>query len=61
VVRQLIQHRHRLRNRKARQTAAPDVREPLTAEADAIKADTTALRQGMQCPADALAVPAQSR
>ncbi len=53
VIRQLMQYSHRLRGLTARKKAPPDVREPLAAEADAIKADTADLRRTLSCPGGA--------
>jgi CSLREA domain-containing protein len=50
VIRQLIQYSHRLRGLHARKTVPEEVREPLVAEADAIKADTSTLRRNLACP-----------
>ena len=53
VPRQLMQYSHRLRGAKARKTAPAETREPLAAEADAIRGDATTLRSGLTCPDDA--------
>ena len=53
VLRQFIQYSHRLRGAKARKTAPAEIREPLVAEADAIRGAATTLRTGLRCPDDA--------
>ena len=53
AVRQLIHYSHRLRALKARKTVPEEIREPLAAEADAIRGDATTLRAALSCPDDA--------
>jgi hypothetical protein len=53
AVRQLMHYSHRLRALKARKTVPVEIREPLAAEADAVKGDATTLRAALSCPADA--------
>jgi parallel beta-helix repeat protein len=52
VLPQLGKYSHRLRAAKARKTAPAEIREPLAAEADAIKGHATTLRTGLRCPDD---------
>jgi len=53
VVRQLIRYSRRLRASKARKTVPEEIREPLAAEADAIRGDAITLRAALICPDDA--------
>ena len=53
AVRQFIHYSHRLRALKARKTVPEEIREPLAAEADAIRSDATTLRAALSCPDDA--------
>jgi CSLREA domain-containing protein len=53
VLRQLVHYSHRLRAAKARKMAPEEIREPLAAEADAIRGNATTLRSALSCPDDA--------